>query len=295
MRRSIRVSKHGKDSTKGGCIIGRTEDLTGRRFGKLTVLERDSDYISPSGAHSVKWKCKCDCGVVLAARSSHLKEGRSKSCGWCNGGKLIDIVGQRFGNLVVIEKIDDKRTRYKCECDCGNIVSVNGYNLRHGIANPCSCSQRFQSGENNATYKHGGTGTRLYGIWQGMLNRCRNPKVERYNHYGGKGVVVCDEWKDFSTFRGWAISNGYKDTLSIDRVDANGDYCPSNCRWADDKAQANNKTSNHIIEVNGESHNISEWSAITGINKGTIQSRLRRGWPPERAVSEPVRKGAPNG
>lgn len=130
---------------------------------------------------------------------------------------------------------------------------------------------------------------RLYGIWQGMLNRCRNPNRERYSRYGGRGIVVCDEWKDFSVFQEWALSNGYEEKLSIDRINPDGDYCPSNCRWVDEKTQANNKTTNHIIEVNGERHNISEWSNITGIKKGTIQSRLIRGWTPERAISERVR------
>ena len=279
---------------KGGYFISKLENLSGQRFGKLTVLERDRYYISPSGAHSIMWKCKCDCGNVVSVRGSHLKEGKSKSCG-CNGGKLIDITGKRFGSLVVLEKVNHKRTRYKCRCDCGNTVEVDSYYLRHGIANPCQCSKKYHSGEDSATYKHGGSRTRLYGIWQGMLNRCRNSNIERYANYGGRGISVCDEWQDFSAFKEWANSNGYKEDLSIDRVDVNKGYSPDNCRWADSKTQAYNKTTTRTISLNGESHNIAEWAEITGINKGTISSRLNRGWSEERAITVPTGKAVQNG
>lgn len=265
------------------------------RFGKLTVIERAPNYISPTGNPSTMWKCQCDCGSVVSVRGSHLNEGKSRSCG-CNGGKLINIIGQRFGKLLVVQKIDNeqKRTKYRCICDCGNTVVVDGYNLRHGIANPCVCTQKYQSGINNGTYKHGSSQTRLYGIWQGMLNRCRNPKVNRFDSYGGRGIAVCDEWQEFAAFQSWSLANGYNDSLSIDRIDVNGNYCPSNCRWADNQTQANNRTTNHILDFNGESHNIAEWSIITGINKGTIQSRLRRGWSVAQALSESAR-GEANG
>ena len=270
--------------------MSKAEDLRGRRFGKLTVIERAPNYISPSGRASTMWKCKCDCGTVLSIRSSHLKEGKSKSCG-CNGGKLINIIGHKFGKLVVVEKINDKnqRVKYKCKCNCGNIVLVDSYNLRHGIANPCDCSQKKQNGVYNAAYKHGGSKTRLYSIWQGMLNRCRNPNVNRYDHYGGRGISVCNDWNDFVAFQNWALSNGYSAELSIDRIDVNGDYCPENCRWVDTQTQSNNKTTSRIIEFNGECHNVAEWSIITGINRGTIQSRLQRGWSVARALSNPHR------
>lgn len=289
----IRDTMYGKCFMMGGYLIGKFEDLTGKVFGNLTVLCRTQDYISPSGAHSVRWKCKCKCGTVLAVRDSHLKAGKSKSCG-CNGGKFIDITGRKFGKLLVIKRAPNSaggKTQYVCQCDCGNVVTVDSYNLRHGLANPCKCSQVVQRGKNSGTYKHGGSKTRLYGIWQGMLNRCRNPNVSRYNSYGGRGIKVCDEWLDFTAFQRWALMSGYAEDLTIDRINVNGDYCPENCRWANNATQANNRTTNHIVEIGGERHNLREWSDIVGINVGTIQSRIKRGWPDEKAVLEPVKQG----
>ena len=135
-------------------------------------------------------------------------------------------------------------------------------------------------------YRHGMRHTRLYNIWRSMNQRCYNPNCRNYNRYGGRGIRVCDEWKnDFSVFAEWAFANGYADNLSIDRKEVNGNYEPSNCRWATAKKQANNRRSNRFVECNGVSHTLGDWSEITGIKIATIWARLESGWTPEKALS----------
>ncbi len=140
--------------------------------------------------------------------------------------------------------------------------------------------------------KHGKRNTRLYDIWRAMRQRCSNPKCINFSRYGGRGIRVCDEWdKDFNSFYGWSMENGYDDMLTLDRIDVNGWYTPENCRWASYKSQANNKTNNRVLEFDGVSHSLSEWSDITGISTSTIYARLKSGWSVERTLSEPAEKG----
>lgn len=135
--------------------------------------------------------------------------------------------------------------------------------------------------------KHGLSHTRIDNIYKAMISRCYYKKNNRYERYGGRGITVCSEWKnDKIKFFEWAFSNGYSNELTLDRIDVNKGYCPENCRWVSYKKQANNKSSNRFINVNGVSHTIAEWSDITGISIGTIWARLQRGWSEKRAVEE---------
>lgn len=137
---------------------------------------------------------------------------------------------------------------------------------------------------------HMETKTRLHKIWEGMHERCERKTHDYYNNYGGRGVSVCDDWKDYRVFRNWAILNQYNDTLTIDRINVNGNYCPENCRWVTMRQQQNNKRSNHIVYLGEIGHTISEWSEILGIGKTTIRMRLESGWSDENALTVPVRK-----
>lgn len=133
--------------------------------------------------------------------------------------------------------------------------------------------------------QHGGRYTRLYNIWLNMKQRCSNPKASHYEYYGGKGVSVCEEWKkSFSTFRDWALSNGYEDGLTIDRIESDKDNCPENCRWVTHLKQMSNTTRNVMLTYQGETHSLSEWSRIVGVPYGTLKSRLRYGWSVERML-----------
>ena len=198
-----------------------------------------------------------------------------------------DITGQRFGHLTVAEIAGrDKggRATWRCVCDCGNAVSVAGYSLRSGHTTSCGCLQKERTRADKTT--HGGKGTRLYGIWAHMKNRCLSKTSRDYKDYGGRGITVCAEWANsFEAFRDWALANGYRDGLTIDRKDTDGNYCPENCRWATQKEQQNNRRNNHIISFNGETHTLAQWAELTGIKFSTLYMRLRRGWSAELALT----------
>lgn len=195
---------------------------------------------------------------------------------------IIDLTGNKFGKLTVIcrKGSNDKgNAMWKCICDCGNVVVVNSNHLRSGNTCSCGCTR----GE-----KHGLTNTRIYRIWQAMKNRCYNQNVVHFGDYGGRGITVCEEWKNsFSAFYDWAISNGYSDELTIDRIDFNGNYEPSNCRWVNMKMQNNNTRHNRTITKNGETHSVSEWAEIIGIKPATLYARIfTYNWEIEKALSK---------
>lgn len=132
--------------------------------------------------------------------------------------------------------------------------------------------------------------SRLYAIWKGIIRRCENENTHNFGIYGGKGVIVCKEWRKFPAFREWAVANGYEDNLTIERVNINGNYEPSNCIWADRVVQNNNTSRNHFIEWNGGIYTIAELSRISGIKQNTLLYRIRRGWSADDAMSVPVEK-----
>lgn len=139
-------------------------------------------------------------------------------------------------------------------------------------------------------YKHGGNRTRLYGIWKAMRERCMCPNCNRWHRYGGRGIKVCKEWDDYSAFRSWAMSNGYNDDLTIDRIDSGGDYEPNNCRWATQREQQNNRSTNRFLECDGTRHTMAEWARISGVKSSTIWARLHNGWSIRDAIFAPAHK-----
>lgn len=195
-------------------------------------------------------------------------------------GKVIDLTGQRFGRLVVIERAGKigSHISWICQCDCGNITKpISGNNLKKGHVKSCGCLYR----------KHEMHGTRLYSIWNGMKSRCYNENHIHYNDYGGRGITVCDEWKDdFQAFYDWAMANGYQEEMTIDRKDVTGNYEPSNCRWTTMKEQQNNRRNNIVITYNGKTQTLSQWANDTGIDYHKLLMRLSRGWSIERTLSE---------
>lgn len=206
--------------------------------------------------------------------------------------KLIDLTGQKFGRLTVVERAEDyvgksgnRKVRWLCKCECGKEAIIRGCDLKDGHTKSCGCDPKRHN------KKHGLGGTRLYSTWNGMKRRCSNPNDKEYKNYGGRGVKVCDEWiDDFTKFYNWAVSHGYDDNLTIDRIDVNGNYEPSNCRWVTMKTQQNNKSNNHLITYNGETHTMKQWSEMTGISYEAIRSRLRKNWTVEKTLTVPVKE-----
>lgn len=182
----------------------------------------------------------------------------------------------------------DKRRQYHwlCQCDCGNTSIVRGKSLIQGNTKSCGCLV-YES----RNVKHGMKKTRLYRIWSGMKSRCYTPSNPAYNRYGGRGISICQEWKsDFNAFYEWAKNNEYSENLSIDRIDVNGNYDPSNCRWSTPQQQSDNKRNNILITIDGITLDVQQWCDKIGIKRSTVNTRVRMcGWDYVSALTTPVR------
>ena len=206
-------------------------------------------------------------------------------------GKFIDLTGRVFERLEVIGKACRKNRQWywKCKCSCGKVITTNGNGLRQGKTLSCGCYARDKNRlrlTKHGLYKHP-----LHIVWGNMISRCYYPKNIGYRNYGGRGITVCDEWRnDFYSFHLWATSNGYKKSLTIDRIDNNKGYNPDNCRWVNQKEQCNNKNSNHTLTYSGITKTISQWSDELNIKVVTIQDRIHRGWSDERIITTPLQK-----
>lgn len=203
--------------------------------------------------------------------------------------KAADLKGERFGRLVV-ERRDHtlkKAAFWICRCDCGSITTVQSCHLRSGATQSCGCLNKEQASKRMTT--HGLSRSRLYSEWHGMKGRCLNPRAKRYKGYGGRGITVCDEWRDsFEAFQDWALANGYQDDLTIDRIDNDGPYSPENCRWVTNREQQNNRRNNHLLSYNSKEQTIAKWAEETGLDWMVIYDRIRNGWTIERTLTEPL-------
>lgn len=201
-------------------------------------------------------------------------------------GKTLNLIGQRFGKLVVRAKAPSANgsARWECICDCGGTAVETTHRLTAGERRSCGCLK--------SEPKHGhatrGAKSRTYRAWESMMSRCYRPSAGGYQFYGGRGIKVCERWHAFPDFL--SDMGECAADLTLERNDANADYGPGNCRWATRQEQDRNKRDTRFITINGRTQCLLDWTTETGINYETALNRLQRGWEPERAITEPANR-----
>lgn len=206
--------------------------------------------------------------------------------------------GQKFGRLTVVSNCEPTtipsgrvRPYYLCRCECGKEKRVDGNCLSAGTIRSCGCLARDRAKEKA---KHGGARTRLYRIFMGMIARCEKEAREKFKDYGARGIRICDEWRrDFATFKAWALGNGYRPDLTIERIDNDGVYGPSNCRWATPAEQMCNTRRTHFLSAFGEVKPLTLWARDPRckVSVNALFGRLKAGWPVEDAITMPDQRG----
>lgn len=258
----------------------RKTDVTGQKFGMLTVL-RESDSVRYYKHFRQRYMvCKCDCGNEKEVIIGNLRNGTTSSCGCNHYGhkkgircKHIDLTGKVFGKLTVLNEsyydYEKKLTFWNCKCECGGSSLVVTSSLRSGNAKSCGCQQIHT--------KHGDSGTREYKAWISMKDRCYNENVHNYKDYGMRGIKVCDRWLDENDgYLNFLSDMGRKPSSnhSVDRVDVNGNYETSNCKWSTKKEQSHNRRNNVWHEHNGEKMVQTDWAKRLQITDSVLARRL---------------------
>lgn len=258
-------------------------NMVGKKYSNLLVLE----MIKTAPGKDTMCKCICDCGNEIIANSFDIRSGHTKSCGCLKhqpSKRIEDLSTSKFGLLKPLYMLDskNKKTLWMCKCDCGNEVIAYASNLKNGHAKSCGCLKLKAKGMSNK---------RIYTIYKGMLRRCYNTNDRGYKNYGAKGVIICDQWlgeDGLYNFIEWALSNGYSDNLSIDRIDVNGNYEPSNCRWANDIIQANNKRTTTFLLYNGVKKPLTQWAKEFNISPRLLHQRKRLGWTDAQCIETKI-------
>lgn len=205
--------------------------------------------------------------------------------------------GMKFGKLTVRELVvngNANQRKYLCDCECGGTKITSEDNLRRGHCRSCGCLYKGHGGSKKKNIFMG-SDSKLYRTWSGIKSRCFDQNSHNYHNYGGRGITMCDEWKnDYNTFKKWALHNGYDESggrdCSIDRIDTNGNYDPYNCKWSTAKEQANNTRRNTFVEYDGVEYTLSQLADKAGLNYSTFMSRYSRGWDIDKILNCPVRK-----
>lgn len=199
-----------------------------------------------------------------------------------------DLTGQRFGRLIVVRKGENKGkyTTWVCKCDCGNVKCIRTDSLRSGVTVSCGNHQYEHFKNRKYKYPVDVRNKRLRNIWHGMLNRCNNEEHKAYKSYGGRGIKVCQDWNNYVSFARWALNNGYSNELTLDRIDNNGNYEPSNCKWSSIQEQHNNRQNSRHETINGITKTVSEWAKEYGLYANTVYRRLDRGISIEDALKK---------
>lgn len=188
--------------------------------------------------------------------------------------------------LTILHEVEgsDKNRAFKCRCECGNTTTVKLYLLRRGETKSCGCKKRNHLIDMNTS--HGMSRSKLSAVWQAMKQRCLNSENQNFPYYGGRGIGICDDWIQPEAFFKWAQENGYREGLSLERINVDGNYEPSNCKWVTMKVQNRNKRDNNVIEFRGERLCMQDWANRLGIERCTLDKRLKN-WSLEKALTTP--------
>lgn len=289
-------------------------DYSGFVFGDIKVLKRaDGDLERCRKSKREKgtttdpiYTCECLlCGKIFDRNIYNVKKNKFQNCGCQN--LQYDLRGKKFGKLTALEPLSlnkHKEMTWKCVCDCGNDYVATSYSLRNNYTIQCRECAMKQIGDTNRKYflthehptppnkivqseKYPTITRRLRETYTNMKTRCYNPNSLSYYRYGGRGIVVCDEWKDnFVAFALWALDNGHREDLTIDRIDNNGNYEPNNCRFVSRTEQANNRGTSTKLEYNGEFDTMANWSRRLRMPYYYIQYRIYKGRSMEDIVNE---------
>lgn len=248
----------------------KNENYIGMKINKWEILKYEKD------AHGGKWLCRCECGEEKWQKVCNIKNGKSKMCRKCSSKLRRKEAKPKQDRIIKI--------RFDSNKEWSDENTFIGTYKEYLI----ECRKRREKRKEENRYIPISY-DRLYKIYSGMKDRCYNKNSDKYKNYGERGVIICEEWlKDYKLFKEWAEINGYSDELTIDRINVNGNYEPSNCRWATIKEQQNNRRNNHYIEYKGEIKTLKEWSEITGINYDTLRLRLKRGLSFEKSIQKKV-------
>lgn len=197
----------------------------------------------------------------------------------------------KINGITILTRAPNKgnKTMYYCLCHCGKLFKTSQSNISSGSTTSCGCVLKYRRGKSSII--HGKTNTKIYNVYKAICRRCYYSKDMSYKNYGARGIAVCNEWKDdFMAFYNWSVCNGYKEGLQIDRIDNNGNYEPSNCRWVTCKENCNNRRSNIYITYKGMTKTATEWADYLGVNRKAFNSRLRRKWDIDRVFNQPYRR-----
>lgn len=275
------------------------QDYAGREINYLTVIG-ENEKLAKDG--SIQWDFQCVCGNIITETPYRVISGHKKSCGCmryknikhkkhvCTKSQRVDAdsyIGKRNNRLTVVgwEKPENGgRINLVCRCDCGNTVKILPYQFVNGGVKSCGCIR----GEKRKT--HGLSKDPLYGEWVAMVRRCHNPSSYNYGRYGGRGIVVCDEWRSSpAAFFDWVKQTGGRpEGMTLDRIDNNGPYAPWNCRWATSETQQCNRRANITLTYKGETKCLSEWAKEIGVCHETLRGRYKAGWTPEEIIETPI-------
>lgn len=202
---------------------------------------------------------------------------------------VINLVGKRYGRLVVLSRAENLNghARWHCKCDCGKECIVHGASLKSGNTTSCGCYRTENAKRLYSSVRQ--NDKRLYAVWNGIKQRCFNPNNKSYNNYGGRGITVDPEWaNNYESFYNWAISSGYKKGLQIDRIDNDGNYCASNCRFVNSEIQANNKRNVKLYTINGVKKSLPQWCKEYNQEYPLAYQRVHKlGWSIQKALTTP--------